>query len=87
MTPRVYLAFRAGLQNHGRVVDRRNRVADPFQPNRQTYEFAAAYRLNRFQLLKVGYEWLSTQGASGTHDNVLGVQFITSVSSLSKAIR
>jgi hypothetical protein len=87
VTPRVYVAFRAGMQRHGQVVDHRNRVADPFQPNRQTYEFAAAYRLNRFQQLKVGYEWLDTQGVSGTRDNVLGVQFITSVASLSRAIR
>jgi len=87
VTPRVYVAFRAGLQNHGSVVDRRSRVADPFQPNRQAYELAAAYRINRFQQLKVGYEWLHTQGTSGTRDNVLGLQIITSVSSLSQAIR
>ena len=86
VTPRVYVAFRAGLQEYGAVVDTRNRAADAFQANRRSYEFAAAYRINRFQQLKVGYEWLATTGKSGAHDNVLGLQFITSVNSLSKAL-
>jgi hypothetical protein len=34
--------------------------------------------------IKAGYEWLKIDGASGTRNNVFGVQFVTSVYPLSK---
>jgi hypothetical protein len=48
------------------------------------YEFALGYHLSRLQRLKIGYEWLRTQGVSGTRDNVFGIQLVTTVHSLSK---
>ena len=87
VTPRLYAAFRANWQMHNRVEDRNGRSPQPFQPNIQVYELALGFRVNRLQLLKVGYEWLHTDGVSGSQNNVFGVQFVTSVYSLSKAIR
>jgi len=85
LNPRIYAAARAGLESHSRVEDNGGIVVDRFLPNRQSYEIAVGYRLNRFQTLKVGYEWLKTDGVSGTQNNVFGVQFVTSVHSLSKS--
>jgi hypothetical protein len=45
------------------------------------------FRVNRLQLLKAGYEWLHTDGVSGSQNNVFGLQFVTSIHSLSRAIR
>ena len=59
----------------------------PFQPNVAAYEFALGYRPNRVQLVKLGYEWQRTDGVTGTRNNVLGIQLVTSFSALSKAIR
>ena len=87
ITPRLYGAMRIGYENHNHVADMTWQSNSPFLPNRQCYEFAVGYRLNRMQLLKVGYEWLKTQGESGTRDNVFGVQLVTSIYSLSKAIK
>jgi len=50
------------------------------------YELALGFRVNRLQLLKVGYEWLHTEGVTGGRDNVFGLRFVTSVHSLSRAI-
>ena len=85
LNPRFYGAFRGGYESHGRVRDRSGVVADHFMPNRQAYELALGYRVNRFQTFKLGYEWMTTSGVPGTRDNVIGVQFVTSVRSLSKA--
>jgi hypothetical protein len=85
LNPRFYTALRAGYQNYGAVEDINHNTADHFLPNRQSYELAVGYHLNHFQTLKVGYEWLKTNGQTGTRDNVFGVQFVTSVNSLSKA--
>jgi len=45
------------------------------------------FRPDRFQLLKVGYEWMDVDGQPGSHDNVFGIQFVTSITSLSKALK
>ena len=76
-----------GYQAHNRVEDLSLRSAETFLPNRQSYEFATGYRLNRRQLLKVGYEWLKLEGNSETGDNVFGVQLVTSIDSLSKVLK
>jgi hypothetical protein len=43
--------------------------------------------VNHFQLLKVGYEWVRAKGVPGSRDNVFGMQFVTSIDSLYKAIK
>ena len=85
LTPRLYAAFRGGYESNGRIEDNAGDVADHFLPNRQSYEFAVGYHVNRLQTLKVGYELFRTNGTTGAHNNVFGVQFVTSVHALSKA--
>jgi hypothetical protein len=87
LNPRLYLAGRAGFQSYNCPADAIERASISFLPARQAWEVAAGYRFNRMQLLKIGYEWLHTAGISGTRDNVIGIQFVTSVDSLSKAYR
>jgi hypothetical protein len=87
VNPRIYLAVRAGYQRNSRVEDSWTWSDEGFAPNVQAYEFAVGFRPNRWQLLKVGYEWLRGEEISGTRDNVFGVQLVTSIQALSKAIR
>jgi hypothetical protein len=87
ITPRIYAALRVGDQRNSRVADMSQQSSQAFEPNEQAYEFAIGYRPNRWQLVKVGYEWLRTSEVSGTRDNVLGVQFVTSLPTISKAWR
>jgi hypothetical protein len=87
LNPRAYLAARAGYQRNSRVEDNHAWSDESFAPNVQTCELAAGFRPNRWQLLKIGYEWLRGQDISGTRDNVFGIQLVTSIQALSKAIR
>ena len=87
LTPRLFAAWRSSWQLYNRVEDNKGRSPLPFQPNIHSYEVAVGYRPNRWQILKVGYEWLHGDGVSGSRDNVLGIQFVTSLDFISKAIR
>lgn len=87
LTPRIYAALRVANQRNGQVAGLTEPASETFQANVQSYEFAIRYRPNRWQLLKLGYEWLRTSEVSGTRDNVLGVQLVTSIQPLSKAWR
>jgi hypothetical protein len=86
MSPRWYSALRANYQANNHPEDSIGRDATTFLPNRQAYELAVGFRPDRFQLLKVGYEWMNVDGPQ-THDNVFGVQFVTSINALSKALK
>lgn len=87
LTPRIYAALRIGEQRNSRVVDANQQSLQTFQPDQQSYEFAIGYRPNRWQLVKLGYEWLRTSDVPGTRDNVLGVQIVTNLPTLSQAWR
>lgn len=87
LNPRTYLALRAGYQRNSLVADTFGWSDESFAPNMQAYEFAVGFRPNRWQLLKIGYEWLQGEEISGTRDNVFGIQLVTSIQALSKAIR
>jgi hypothetical protein len=87
LNARTYLAMRTGFQRNSRVQDAIEQSPGSFSPDRQSYEFAVGYRPNRWQLLKVGYEWLKTAEVSGTRENVVGIQLVTSIESLSRALR
>src|SRR5579864_2589226 len=87
LNPRTYLAVRAGYQRNSRVEDRYEWSSGSFAPNLQACEFAIGVRPNRWQLLKVGYEWLRGEEISGARDNVFGIQLVTSMQALSKATR
>jgi hypothetical protein len=87
LNARTYLALRAGFQRNSRVQDAVLKSPGAFSPDRQSYEFAIGYRPNRWQLVKVGYEWLKTAEVFGTRDNVVGIQLVTSIHSLAAALR
>jgi len=85
LTPRFYLAERIGW------ISSRNVASDgysaEFMSPTSSYETAAGCWLNRYQLLKVGYEWLHSEYQPGTLGNVFGVQLVTSVHGLNWAFR
>jgi len=87
LTPRFYAALRVADQRNGRVADLTQQTTEAFEANVQAYEFAVGYRPDRWQLFKIGYEWLKSNDIPGTRDNVLGVQLVTSIQPLSKAWR
>jgi len=76
LTPRLYAAVRACYQNYTYL-----------GPDRQNYDFVVGYRPNRFQLVKVGYQWLREQKVPGTRDDVFAVQYVTSIDSLRTSFR
>ncbi|MBZ5611295.1 MAG: hypothetical protein LAP38_23785 [Acidobacteriia bacterium] len=77
ITPRFFLAGRAGWLNSRRVVDKQEVSAAEFAPSIASYEMAAGSWLNRHQLLKASYEWLKIQPLTGTRFNVVGFQLVT----------
>src|ERR1700730_1781448 len=85
--PRWYSAFRTNYQRNNHPEDSIGRDASTFLPNRQAYELAVGFRPDRIQSLKVGYEWMTVERGPQTHDNVFGVQFVTSINALSKALK
>jgi hypothetical protein len=87
INPRWYAALRANYQQNNRPEDLAVRSATPYVPNSQAYEGAIGFRPNRFQLLKVGYEWTKVDGAPRNQNNVFGVQLVTSFNGLSKALK
>jgi len=87
LTPRIYAALRVADQRNGQVADLTQQASEPFEANVQAYEFALGYRPNRWQLLKIGYEWLRTKDVPGTRDNALGLELVTNIRPLSKAWR
>jgi hypothetical protein len=85
--PRWYSAYRMNYQANNNPEDSIMRDASTYLPNRQAYELAVGFRPDRSQLLKVGYEWMKVDGSPQVHDNVFGVQFVTSINALSKALK
>ncbi|MEO7144694.1 MAG: hypothetical protein ABI165_14440 [Bryobacteraceae bacterium] len=82
LSPRFYVAFREGWWRPGRIVDKTGASADALDVGVQTQELAVGMWLNRFQLLKTGYEWLEAANRGGNRQNVFGVQLVTSFHSL-----
>ena len=87
ITPRFYLAGRAGLWRTGAIADDSGHTDKELSPAIQTYETAAGFWLNRHQLLKVGYEWMNVQYAKGSRANVFGFQFVTTFHPVNWAVR
>jgi hypothetical protein len=77
LTPRLYLAGRAGWLGTGRISDTSGVTAAQFAPLMKSYEVASGFWLNRRQLLKVSYSWLQIDGLSGSRFNVYGFELIT----------
>jgi hypothetical protein len=81
--PRLYLATRLSYNSNSAFPSASSPIVF-FRASRHTCELVAGFRLNRSQLLKVGYEWMRKDGVSGTRENVFGVQFVTSLEPLSR---
>jgi len=87
ISPRWYAAFRPNFQTDNHAIVGSVQSPTTVFPNRQYYEAAVGFRPDRFQLLKVGYEWAHIENGRVNHDNVFGIQFVTTFNGLSKALR
>lgn len=67
LSPRWFVAERYGLaSNH-------------YVSRTQSLETSVGFRPDRFQLFKVGYEFEHYSSGSETHDNIVGIQLITTL--------
>jgi hypothetical protein len=87
LSPRFFSGIRASYLKYNRPEDAQIRSSTPWQPTMQQYEFSLGFHVNHFQTLKIGYELQKTAHISGSRYNVFGLQFVTSINSLSKAIK
>jgi hypothetical protein len=87
LSTRTFIAVRAGLESFSRVRDVSGVSAAHWADSHQVYEFAFAFRPNRHQLIKAGYEWVRGGEVSGTHDNVVGIQLVTTFTALPLVLR
>jgi hypothetical protein len=85
LSPRLYLAGRAGWLKPGGAADASGASTNQFSPWIASYELGGGLWLNRHQLLKASYEWLRIESLSGTRTNVLGVQFVTTFHAVDQA--
>ncbi len=87
LTPRYYVAGRAGWLQPGSATDRSGVSTSQFGGSMASYELGGGIWLNRHQLIKGSYEWLKIENLAGTRTNVLGFQFVTSFNPLNRAFR
>jgi hypothetical protein len=85
LTPRLYLAGRAGWLKPGGAADIAGASTNQFSPWIASYELGGGWWLNRHQLLKASYEWLKTENLTGAQNNVLGLQFMTTFHAVDQA--
>jgi hypothetical protein len=85
LTPRFYVAGRAGWFRPGGAADGSGAFTDQFSANIGSYELGGGCWLNRHQLIKASYEWLRIQNFPGTRTNVLGVEFVTTFHAVDQA--
>jgi hypothetical protein len=85
LTPRFYLAGRAGWLSPGGARDLTGLGTGQFSGSIASYELGGGCWLNRHQLIKASYEWLRIQNFPGTQTNVLGVQFVTTFHAVDQA--
>jgi hypothetical protein len=87
ITPRLFVAGRAGWLKPGSVADNSGVTSGQFASTLQAYELGAGYWLGRNELLKGSYEWMHIQGLSGTKFDVVGMQFVVRFNSLGLTFR
>jgi len=85
LSPRLFVAARAGWMLPGGATDRTGASASQFAPYVASYELGAGSWINRHQLLKASYEWLTIQNFPGRQLDVLGVQFVTTFHAYDRA--
>jgi hypothetical protein len=82
VTPRLYAAVRVGYQHVNGFGS-----ASVYAPNLARYEGAIGFRPDRYQLVKVGYEWNQLGSTLAEVDNVIGVQLVTALPAFTRALR
>ncbi len=87
LTPRFFLAGRAGWLSTLHVKDSKGISADQFAPLLTNYELATGAWLNRHAVLKVSYSWLHSAGTPGTRTNVVGFQLVANFRPVQWAFR
>jgi hypothetical protein len=87
ITPRLFVAARAGWLDPGGVTDTSGVSAGAFAAGLRSYELGAGCWLGRNELLKGSYEWMHAEGSTGTRTNVLGMQFVVRFNSLGWTFR
>ncbi len=87
LTPRLYLAGRAGWLSPGGAADITGASTNQFAPWIRSFELGGGMWINRHQLLKASYEWLTFEHLSGTQNNVLGLQFVTTFHAVDQTFR
>lgn len=85
ISPRLFLAGRAGWMLPGGAADLTGASTSQFAPYVASYEMGAGSWINRHQLLKASYEWLHIQNFPGRQLDVLGVQFVTTFHAYDRA--
>lgn len=85
LTPRLYVAGRAGYLDAGGAADATGVSTNHFAPWIGSYELGGGWWLNRHQLLKASYEWLRMEHVPGAENNVLGIQFVTTFHAVDQA--
>jgi hypothetical protein len=87
LSTRTFVAVRAGLETYSKVRDVLGVSATHWADSHQVYEFAFGFRPNRHQLIKTGYEWVRGGDVYGTHNNVVGIQLVTTFTALPLVLR
>lgn len=87
LTPRFYVAGRAGWLKPGGATDSSGASTNQFAPSIASYELGGGWWINRHQLLKASYEWLRLEHFPGTQNNIVGVQFVTTFHAVDQAFR
>lgn len=94
ISPRVFVAIRSNLQRPGGAIDAFGTATSQTNAHQEIEEFVLGYRINRLQLLKVGFtfsernEWSWRNGYLPNEQQFgLEVQLVTSFSALSKGFR
>jgi hypothetical protein len=85
LTPRLYVAGRAGWLKPGGAMDSSGAFTNQFAPSIASYELGGGWWLNRHQLLKASYEWLRLEHFPGTQNNIVGIQFVTTFHAVDQA--
>jgi hypothetical protein len=85
ISPRLFIAGRAGWMLPGGAGDKTGASTSQFAPYVTSYELGTGSWINRHQLLKASYEWLHIQNFPGQRLNVLGVQFVTTFRAYDRA--
>ncbi len=87
LSPRFFLAGRAGWLEPRRAADSTGASTNHFAASIASYEVGGGWWVNRHQLFKGSYEWLRIENVPGTRTNVLGFQFVTTFHALDQAFR